>query len=128
LSLEGENGWLGKPVQNQVQQFGGFIKQLFENGYMSGTVAKRLLSKLEGLRLLCLLRHQFLALTLIPQKMESRGLQLGARHYETKPSGKLSEATPTSKFLGSFDLGSNSKKELKLIGVRFSNGNSHVPR
>lgn len=34
FSLGGENSWLGKPVQNQVQQPGGFIKQLFENGHI----------------------------------------------------------------------------------------------
>lgn len=34
LSLGGENSWLGKPVQNQVEQVGGFIQQRFEHGYI----------------------------------------------------------------------------------------------
>jgi hypothetical protein len=34
LSLGGENSWLGKAVQNQVQQSGGFSQQRFENGYI----------------------------------------------------------------------------------------------
>jgi murein DD-endopeptidase MepM/ murein hydrolase activator NlpD len=128
LKIGGESR-MGKPLQNQVEQANGFIKQLFEKGYMIWNGSKVATVEFGGVK----------AAVSSPSSIPSANVDTSkywkAEVYkwdrginETKPSGKLSEATPQSNFRGSFSLGSNSQKGLTFDwGKGSPNGNSQFP-
>jgi hypothetical protein len=128
LKIGGESR-MGKPLQNQVEQANGFIKQLFEKGYMIWNGSKVATVNFGGVK----------AAVSSPSSIPSANVDTSkywkAEVYkwdrginETKPSGKLSEATPQSNFRGSFSLGSNSQKGLTFDwGKGSPNGNSQFP-
>ncbi|MEG4103329.1 S8 family serine peptidase, partial [Microcoleus sp. Pol17_C1] len=133
LKIGGESR-MGKPLQNQVEQANGFIKQLFEKGSMIWNGSKVATVDFGGVKAF----ESFVKDVSSPPSIPSANVDISKnwkaevykwdRGSELQPPGKLSEATPTSKFLGSFDLGSNSKKELKFDwGNGSPAGNSKFP-
>jgi murein DD-endopeptidase MepM/ murein hydrolase activator NlpD len=133
LKMGGESR-MGKPLQNQVEQISGVIKQVFEKGYMLWNGSKVATVEFGGVQAF----ESFVKSVSSPSSIPSANVDTSKnwkaevykwdRGSELRPPGKLSEATPTSNFLGSFNLGSNSKKELKFDwGKGSPNGNSQFP-
>ncbi|MBE9121900.1 S8 family serine peptidase [Tychonema sp. LEGE 07199] len=125
---------MGKPLQNQVEQISGVITQVFEKGSMIWNGSKVATVDFGGVKAF----ESFVKDVSSPAPIPSTYVDISKnwkaevykwdRGSELQPPGKLSDATPTSKFLGSFNLGSNSKKELKFDwGKGSPNGNSQFP-